>query len=120
MTNFMVIENIIKAMKQMTGFSGLDSGIELKHFETKNIRKKTSYFETGDGGKGNIVYSKQLHGYFTKKAAKIVPKTFLPEKCLLVLVTVLFPKSRAGIPSDLHLKIKNYQRENQKLNGLYS
>lgn len=43
----MTDDNIINSMKQMTGLTGIELGVVLKHFEAKNIKKKTNLLQAG-------------------------------------------------------------------------
>lgn len=47
----MTNENIINSIKQMTGFTDIELGIVLKHFETKSIKRKTALLKAGTTAK---------------------------------------------------------------------
>lgn len=40
----MIDDNIIHSMKQMTGLTGIELSIVLKHFEAKNIKRKPIFY----------------------------------------------------------------------------
>jgi len=43
----MTNDNIIKTFKQLTGFDNTELSIVMKHFESKNIKKKTNLLQAG-------------------------------------------------------------------------
>jgi CRP-like cAMP-binding protein len=47
----MTNENIFNSIKKNTGFTDIELGIVLKHFETKNIKKKTNLLKAGTTAK---------------------------------------------------------------------
>lgn len=76
----MTNENIINAIKQMTGFTDSELGIVLKHFETKTIKKKTNILEAGTTAKEVYFILNGCIRLFYEKDGEDISAYFFTEK----------------------------------------
>lgn len=76
----MTNENIITAIKQMTGFTESELGIVLKHFETKSIKKKSNLLEAGATAKEVYFILNGCIRLFYEKDGEDISAYFFTEK----------------------------------------
>jgi CRP-like cAMP-binding protein len=76
----MTNENIINPIKQMTGFTDIELSIVLKHFETKQIKKKTNLLKSGTTAKEIYFILTGCIRLFYEKDGKDISAYFFTEK----------------------------------------
>ena len=76
----MTNENIITAIKQMTGFTDSELGLVLKHFETKSIKKKSNLLEAGATAKEVYFILNGCIRLFYEKDGEDISAYFFTEK----------------------------------------
>ena len=76
----MANDNIINSIKQMTGFTDIEVGIVLKHFETKTIKKKTNILKAGKTAKEVYFILSGCIRLFYEKDGEDISAYFFTEK----------------------------------------